>query len=265
MVTPKLFASDDPTYSSSTEDMIPDTVLSPINQDSFVCMTHLKFDDGQRSRPMHPYFRDGYRIIQDMRRLVRMFNHGAVNGYESMSDLVDVCRKFPEYKQAEMLYTAMAGGLVNFISEQTNKQLRKRNIHFLQWRLEKVFYRNKFKYFYLNIYAGYTSKGIGLYFPALRLHFYRQVTAYYSSEGFTFLPMRKFGLNFARWNGHPIITPYFFTSIGTIALSYDNKRNIIRSRINIRKSSTLIVRIVHINFLERAKSDQILSEVIIYW
>ena len=81
-----------------------------------------------------------------MRRLVLMFNRGAVNGYESVNDLVEVCQKLPEQKQTEMLYTAMAGGLVNFLSAETNKQLRKKKIQFLQWRMEKVFFHNNFKY-----------------------------------------------------------------------------------------------------------------------
>jgi len=262
---PQLFAQIDPVGASSTDDIFSDSLYSPINQDSLFSKRHLKLDDRHRSRPMHPYFRDSYRVIRDMRRLVLMFNRGAVNGYESVNDLVEVCQKLPEQKQTEMLYTAMAGGLVNFLSVETNKQLRKKKIQFLQWRMEKVFFRNNFKYFYVNIHAGYNTKGIAFYIPSLRLQYYRQFNSYYSSEGLTFFPTRKMGLNIARWNGHPVITPYFTSSIGRLALSYDKHRNIVRSRIDIRKFSSLVVRIVHINFLDRPKSDRLLSEVIIFW
>ena len=171
---PKLFALDDPIAVSSTEDILPDSLYSPIHQDSLFSKRRLKFDDGRHSRPMHPYFRDQYRVVQDMRRLVLMFNRSAVNGYESMNDLVEACRNLPEQKQTEMLYTAMAGGLANFLSTETNKQLRKNKIQFLQWRMEKVFFRNNFKYFYVNIHAGYNTKGIAFYVPSIRLQYYRQ-------------------------------------------------------------------------------------------
>ena len=249
----------------SIEETTPDTLFTPVGQDRSVNKRLMSLNQQHRSRPMHPYFRDGYRVIRDMRRLVLMFNRGAVNGYESLNDLVNAYQGLPESKQTEMLYTAQAGGVVNFLSGEMNKQLRKNKISFLQWRMEKVYFRNRFKYFTANIYAGYNTKGYGIYFPLLRLHYYRQVASYYSSEGFTFVPMKKLGINFTRWNGTPILTPYFLTRYGTIALSYDKTRKIVRSRIDLRKSSSFVLRVVHINFLDHNRPDRLLSEFIIFW
>jgi hypothetical protein len=127
------FPLDDPALTSSSEQIVADSVFNACSdRDSVIQSYFSKLNINHKSRPIHPYFRDSYRVILDMRQLVRIFDYHAVNGYESMNDLVEIYRKFPEHKQAEMIYTAMAGGVVNLISERTNKELRKRKIHFLQ-------------------------------------------------------------------------------------------------------------------------------------
>jgi len=266
-LSPKyLFSLDDPILISSIDQIDADSILVSFSEkDSIIHSSVYKIDSNHKPRLIHPYFRDSYRVVQDMRRLVRMFDHRAVSGYESMSDLVDICRKFPEHKQTEMIYTAMAGGVMNLISERTNKELRKRKIDFIQWRLEKVIFRNRFKYFYMNLHIGMNSKGIGFYIPTLRIHYYRYATPYYAGENITFYPMRKIGVNCGRWNGSVIITPFILSNMGTMALSYDKDRKIIHTRFELRKSSSLIIRFVHINYLERVNSDRILSEVLICW
>ncbi len=260
--------SDEQTIFSPSDQFPADTVTIPVaitERDSSVYQSNLKWNQNYQSHPVHPYFRDRYRIIQDMRRLVQMFDYRAVQGYESMSELVDICRKLPDYKKTEMIFTALAGGVVNFASEEMSKQLRKRKINFLQWKLEKVILRSNFRYFYLNIYTGVNSKGLVLYIPKFRIQYYRYSSAYYSSKSITFWPLRKFGLNYACWNGHTTITPFISSSIGTMALSYDYDRKIIRSRLDLRKTSSFIIRIVHVKFLDRRHSDHLLSELLICW
>jgi len=263
-----LFTFDDPDFSSSTDDIIPDTASVPVismKPDSSLLKPKFRIDKSHHFHPVHPYFRDGYRIIKDMRKLVRMFDYRKINGYESMSDLVEICQKFPESKKTEVIYTALAGGVVNILSEETNKHLRKRKINFLQWKMEKVVLRNKFRYFDLNIHGGVNSKGLGLYIPKFRIYYDRYSTPYYSSESITFWPLRKLGFNYAIWNGSTIITPFISSKIGTIAVSYNKEHKILRTRLDLLKSSSLIIRIVYINYLERMNSNYMLSEVLICW
>lgn len=261
-----LFPGDDSKKTISSDPIAVDSVFSEVaEKDSIIHKSALRLTSNHRSRAVHPYFRDRYRVIQDIRRLVQIFDYKAINGYESINDLVDICQKFPEPKQSKMIGMAMAGGVVNLVSEKTNQQLKKMKVHFIQWRLEKVIFQNRFKYFYLNLHTGLNSRGIGFYFPMLRIHYYLHYTSRWNSESLTFYPRRKLGLSFSRWNGQPIMTSYYFSPIGTFALSYDNNRKIVRSRVDVRKSSTLIIRITHINYLERVNSDRLLSELLIYW
>jgi hypothetical protein len=260
------FSLDDPILTSSTDQIVTDSVFTvSSNEDSVIQNYFSKLNVNHNSRRVHPYFRDSYRVVEDIRRLIRMFDYRVVNGYESMNDLIDICRKFPEKKQTEMIYTAMAGGVVNLVSEQTNKLLRKMKIHFLQWRLEKVYFRNRFKFFYMNLHKGMNSRGIGFSIPTLRIHYYRQSTSYYLSEGIIVLPMQKIGINYSRWNGRTIITPFYSSRFGTFALTYDIKSKIIHSTLDLKKSSSYVIRIVYINFLDRRHSDRLLSELLFYW
>ncbi len=261
-----LISSGDSTRRLSTDPIVSDSVFSKVlEKDSITHKSAFKLTSNHISPAIHPYFRDRYRVIQDMRRLVQIFDYQAINGYESINDLVDICQKFPEPTQTKMIGMAMAGSVVNLISEKTNKQLKKMKIHFLQWRSEKVIFQNRFKYILINIHAGLNSRGIGFYFPMFRINYYLYYTHYCKNENITFYPKRKLGLSFSRWNGQPIITSSYFSPIGTFALSYDDNRKIIRSRFDIRKSSTVIIRIVHINYLKRINADRLLSELLIYW
>lgn len=260
------FPLDEPALTSSSEQIVADSVFNACSdRDSVIQNYFSKLDLNHKSRPVHPYFRDSYRIILDMRKLVRMFDYRAINGYESMNDLVDICRKLPEHKQAEMICTAMAGSVVNLVSERTNKELRKRKIHFLQWKLEKVFYQNKFKFLYMNFHTGMNSKGIGFSVPVLRIHYYRYYTSHYLTEGFIIMPRRNIGINCYRINGGTNITPFYSSKLGTIALTYDTKNRIVSSCIDLRKSSSFVIRIAHINFIDRRFSDRLLSEVSFCW
>lgn len=261
-----LFSLDDPTITVSLDQITADSAFAAKSaKDSIFHSSVLKLDSNYKPRSIHPYFRDSYRVIQDIRRLVRLFDYRVVNDYESMSDLLDICRKFPEQKQTKIIGTAMAGGFVNLISEETNKQLRKKKINFVQWRLEKVILQSRCKNFSLNFHTGISSRGVGVYFPALQIHYYYYSTQNFRSESINFCPIRKLGLNFARWNGHAIMTPYFYSSIGTIALSFDKDNKIIRSRVDIRKSPSLIIRIIHISYLKQINSNRLMSEVLICW
>jgi hypothetical protein len=261
-----------PHYSFSQQDMtlpsqiIADSVTTTISEkDSLVRHSVYKIDSNHKSRQVYLYFRDSYRVIQDMRKLLRTVDYQAVNGYESMRDLIDICRKFPRHKQTELIYMAMAGGTVNLISTKTNRELSKRKIDFLRWQLEKVSYRNNFKFLYMNLHTGLNSRGIVLSVPTLRIYYYRHSSSYYSTDGLIVLPMRKIGINCNRCDGRTLITPFYSTKLGTFELTYDTKYKMISSRIDLRKTSSFVVRIVYVNFLDRKHPDCFLSEALICW
>lgn len=258
-----LFSQQDLT---SPDQIIADSVVTTVSEkESLVRHSVYKIDANHRSHPLHPYFRDSYRVIQDLRRLVRMFNYPAVEGYESISDLVEICRKLPAPKQTAMISMAIAGGVVNLISERANKELRKRKMAFLQWQVEKVFFRNKFKFLYLNLHTGVNSRGLVFSIPAARIYFYRYYSAYYSTDGFIIMPTRRIGINCNRYDGRTQIAPFYASKLGTFELTYDTKYKMISSRIDLRKSSAFVIRVVHVNFLDRRHADRLLSEVLICW
>ena len=257
------FSQDDPT---STNQIIADSVFTTISEkDSLIQHSYYKIDSNHKSNAIFPYFRDSYRVILDMRKLVRMFNYQAVDGYESMNDLFNTCRKFPEYKQAKMIYMAMAGGAVNLLSVQTNRELSKRKINFLRWQIDKVSYRNNFKFLYVNLHTGLNSRGMVLSIPTLRIYYYRYLSSYYSTDGIIIMPLRKIGLNCSHYAGRTLITPFYTSSLGTIELTYDIKYKRMSSHIDLRKTSFFVVRVVHVKFFDHQHSDCLLSEVLIWW
>ncbi len=217
-----------------------------------------------QARPLHPYFRDRYRVIQDMRRLVRMFNYSEVEGYESMDRLVAICRRLPLHQQSKLIAMAMAGGAVNLIAERTNRELRKRNIDFLQWQVDKVTFRNRFKFLSFNLHGGVSSRGFVLAIPSARIYLYRYFAEYYITEGFILMPTRHLGINCHRYDGRSFIAPFYVTKFGTYEWSYDWKRHILTSRLDLRKTSRLILRLVYVNFLDHRYSDRLLGELIIW-
>ncbi|MDZ7264059.1 MAG: hypothetical protein ONB16_05700 [candidate division KSB1 bacterium] len=217
------------------------------------------------SRQIPSYFRDGYRLVQDMRRLVQMVDYGAIHGYESVSELMQLARQLPLHKQTAMIGMALTGGAVNFIADATNRHLRKRKVSFVEWKVERIILRKHARYFNTNIQSGLTTRSLGVYVPALRTQFYRDLTPYYKSEGFIFYSRRHAGFDLSRENGNLIWTPFYFSSIGTIQLSYNSTRRIIRSKVDFRRSSAFVVRLVMIDQLKQVHGKFILGEAIFSW
>lgn len=228
--------------------------------DSSTIHTKLKFNSDRRFYPVNSYFRDEYRIIRDMRRLVYMFDH-RINGYESMDELFKICQSLPEGVQTKMICTAFAGGIVNFLSDMTNKQLRKRKVNFFQWKLEKVILQTHFKFFYIDVYGGLSAKGIAFRVPKLRLYYYRYSTQYYNSDSFTFWLTPYLGLNYSQWNQSRIMMPLLVTPIGYITFGYDRTFKRLISTFELLKSNAIVIRLVHVNYFEQVKYNYMLSEV----
>lgn len=246
----------------------PDTiVLQAITPptDSAKTTSHSRIDAGYHTPPMHPYFRDEYRIIRDMRRLLYFVNRHKVHGYESIPEMVDKAQKFPVDKQTEIIRVAVAGSVANFASEIVSRELREKKLRFVQWELEKVVLRGAFRYLNVNVFNGVRERGFSMHIPRLRLSFARHSTAYYSSESISFWPRGFFGVNYARFAGRPIITPIILTKMGSLVLSYDKKFKIITSAFELRRAGSVVIRMAHVNYLEIPKANYLRSEVMLRW
>lgn len=204
-------------------------------------------------------------MVQDIRRLVQMVDYGAIHGYESMGNLIQIAQQLPSSKQTAMIGMAIAGGTVNFIADAANKHLRKLKINFVEWKVEKVIFRKHSRYFNTNIQSGLTARGYGIYFPGLRTQFYRDLTPYYKSEGFIIYSRHKLGFDLSRENGNLIWTPFYFSSLGSIQLSYNSTREIMRLKIDLRRTSFFVVRLVLIDQLKQSDGKFMLGEAILNW
>ncbi len=250
---------------NSSQRIIADSMaIIPEKRDSLVQHSKYRFDACHQPRPVHPYFRDRYRFIQDMRRLVRMFNYSAVEGYETVDELIDLCRRLPEHEQSRLIAMAMAGGTANLLAERTNRELRRRKVDFLQWQVDKVTFRNRFKFISLSLHAGVNSRGFVLSIPAARIYLYRYFAEYYITEGLIVMPTRHLGINCHRYDGRSLIAPFYVTGLGSYEWTYDWKRKILTSRVDLRKTSRLVIRLVHVNFFNHRHPDRMLGEVIIW-
>lgn len=252
---------------TSTQETKPDTIIAsiPAKSDSAKTRYHYRIDAGYRLPPSHPYFRDEYRIIQDMRRLLYFVSPHSVHGYESVPEMFSKARSLPVSKQTEILRVAVAGSIANFTSEIVSRELRHKKLRFVQWELEKVVLRGAFRYLNVNLFNGVRERGFGLNIPFLRLSFSRQASNYYLSDSITLRPLRRLALSYTRYDGRPIITPILITKIGSFALSYDKDIKVVTSAFELRRGAKVIVRMVHVNLLEIPKANYMRSEVMLRW
>jgi hypothetical protein len=246
----------------------PDTVAAPakpVKLDSASLRFRFNIDAGYRKPPVHPYFRDDYRLIQDMRRLLHFIDHRKIHGYESVAELFAIARRLPKPKQTEILRVAVAGSLANFASEITSRELREKKVRFVQWELEKVVFRSAFQFLQANVYNGVNAKGLGVCIPRLRLSYSRHLTTYDMNESVIWWPRRRLAFIYTRFNGRPIITPLFASRVGNFAVSYDREPRIITSGFELRRAASTVIRLVHVNHLKFPRANYMRGEVMLRW
>ena len=91
-------------------------------------------DAGYHTPPIHPYFRDEYRVIQDMRRLLLFVDPNAIQDLTSVPEMFAIARSMPEAKQAQIIGAALAGSVANQVSEMVSRSLRQRQAGYVQWQ-----------------------------------------------------------------------------------------------------------------------------------
>ncbi len=209
--------------------------------------TRLRTATTRRRPPLHPYFRDEYRVMQDLRRLVQFVAPGRIHYFESPQELVDIGNRLPLDKQSAIVQLAVAGGAAQILSAETNRQLRRRKIRFIRWDMERVIlnrgYRNLFA---LTYHKGVTGEGLVAYFPKLQLYFSRYATPYYQIQGWTFRLSRTVSLTHSSATGQRILavglTPHrnyrFYTS-------YSTAYRLVNAYFELRSQTFLICRLYY--------------------
>ena len=212
---------------------------------------------------MNAYFRDGYRIVKDLRKLLRFIDRRSVNGYESMDKLVQISSNFSKDQKDKMIGAALAGGVVNILADKTNKQLRKRKMRFLQWKMDKVVLRHKIKSISMYCYRGVIANGFGFGFPKLRLYYNRHLTDYYLVNNITFYPFLFLGLSYTKYNDRNIFSPIIRFKNSRFSVSYDKDMSIVTSRVDMWRLEPIIIRLLHVNYLKRAQYNYFRCEMMV--
>ncbi len=221
-------------------------------------------EDYQR-KPLHPYFRDEYRVVKDLRRLVRFAANRGITGFESVEDLVEIGQNLPLEKQTAIVSSAMMGSAANILAGITNKQLRKRKIKFIRWDVDRVTLRTRYRrMFSLLLYKGAFADGVSLYFPKVRINYALYATSFYALHGFTYWVNRKFGASYRFGSGQEIysgiISPY---RRFRVILSYRKNYQQISTSVELRNTKFVILRFIFSNILIRKQSSAFRSEMLV--
>lgn len=242
-----------------------DSVINQKQQsqfDSLIAQYDFGYRSTQQHHPMNSYFKDIYRLIYDLRRLFRFVDYSSVRGYESIDELYDISQDFPKNKQTLLIGAAMGGGAVNYLSVLTNRQLARNRIHFLRWKLDKVYLKKSYRFFRFNYYYGYNMRGYGLNIPKYRLYYSHHETDRYISNSYTVWLNRNIGFNYSRVNQYQLFTPLCRTKIGYFAFSYNREASILTSSYEIKKSPRLIIRLYHVCRLDNRYPDRFMGELL---
>ena len=257
------YSSSSPVPEDGTK-ATPDSTQAQVHEGKPAVAKH-RIDAGYHTPPVHPYFRDEYRFLQDLRRLVYFVERRAIRGMESVPELVEIVREFPEEKQTEVIQTAVLCGAVNFVSEEVSRSLRKHKLPFIQWQLEKIILQKNFSRFSARAYNGLNASGFRLYLPSIRFSYSHRTTKYFAQHSLSYFPTRNFGLSYTLYDGRTILGSHFRSRFGNLGVSYDETLRILMSGFRLRRPSFFLIRIVYINYLAVANADYLKGELLVRW
>jgi len=222
-------------------------------------------DAGYHTPPVHPYFRDEYRVLQDMRRLILFINPVAIQDMASVPEMLAAARAMPEDRQTEIIGTAIAGSIVNQASDMVSRSLRHRHAGFIQWQLEKIVLQTGYHQFYASMYYGVNVQGFAVQAPFHGLAYSFHNTPAYTYQGVSLSPLRFLGLQYGYLNGNPIYGPRLASRLGSLAMNFDTAQPAVLTAFEFRRQSRVIVRVLYANYLMLAFADFLRSEVILSW
>lgn len=254
-----------PVFQPAEEHEIDSAAVKLTTSDSAGLRVRFDIDAGYHRPSVHPYFRDEYRVLQDVRRLLDFIAPNRVQGMESLPELKAIAEAMPSAKQTEIIRVAVAGSIANYASEMVSRQLRRKKLDFVQWQLEKVLLRRQLGRFYLNWYGGLNAKGMSVTLPAWRLSFSRHETPYYRYDSFNYWPWSFLGFNYMRLDQRTLLGPRLALAGGLLAFSYDRDLPSLISGFALRRANRLIIRLEYVNYLEIKNADYLRSEVLLQW
>ncbi|MBN2011462.1 hypothetical protein JW960_19170 [candidate division KSB1 bacterium] len=231
--------------------------------------THQKFVNAINARyhkaPVHPRFRDQYRVLQDIRRLFRMVDRRSINGYEPIDQLAEIGQQLPIEKQRLMIGAAAAGGVASVAAGYANQQLRKQKINYLRWNVERVFARFNIKKVNLQLYSGLDERGFHVSLPKYQLSYTQYAENKSMGEHITYFPFKHVGVQAGYYNERQVITPILRFRYGALMCRYERDLHILISRIESRYYSHFVMRLLYVSFYNRPQSNYWRGEMIMYW
>jgi len=183
-----------------------------------------RLDAGYHTAPVHPYFRDEQRVINDMRRLVFLADRRAVRGVESVPELVDIAQKMSMARQTTIIRLASAGSVANLAAENIMKHVRRRQVNFVRVEVERVQVQTNWRGNYLSLARGLDRQTYTVSQPKLRATYSRSDFAKFTSHHFNLAPLSRVSLNYIRWNELDIFNAIYMLRGGFSLVSYDYTR-----------------------------------------
>ncbi len=224
-----------------------------------------RLDAGYHTSPLHPYFRDEYRVIQDVRRLLLFIDPLALPELASLPEMFAIASAMPQSRQTQVIGAAVAGSVANQVSEMVSRRLRRSRMKFLQWHLEKVMVRTGLRGFEARVYSGMNMRGLAIWGPVRGLSYSYHDTKTYRHEGLSYWPSPHLGWHYGWLNGAPIYGPRFASPLGHLSVSYESGNRMLLSGFEFRRQMKVIIRILYVNFLAIKHADFWRSEVMLRW
>jgi len=185
-----------------------------------------RLDAGYHAAPVHPYFRDEQRVINDMRRLVLLVDQGAVRGVESVPELAAVAQNLPVTKQTAIIRMAAAGSIANVTAENIMKQVRRHRVNFVRVEVERVQVQTNWRGNYLSLTRSLDRQTYTVSQPRLRATYAHTEFAEFSSHQFSFTPLPRVSLYYMRRNELDIFSAVYVLRGGFSLVSYDYTRKV---------------------------------------
>jgi hypothetical protein len=195
-----------------------------------------RYDAGYRAAPIHPYFRDEQRVINDMRRLVIFVDKNVVSGFESVPELAEIARKLPAHKQTAIIRLAVAGSVVNLAVENAKKYLRRRKLSFVQLETDRVRVSASFKGIFASSSRNIETQTYTLSLPRLRTTYSYLAHPKLTSHSLAFSPLPRLGLGYTRWDEFDIFNVSYAMSGGYSVISHDYTRKMTVCGLRLQKN-----------------------------
>lgn len=182
-----------------------------------------RYDAGYRAAPLHPYFRDEQRVINDMRRLLMFVDRNAVRGFESVPELFEIAQKLPIAKQTAIIRFAVAGSVANLMAETAMKHVRRHKLSFVRLEPDRIRLRTSFKSIHASLSRNIETQTYTLSLPKLRANYMYAIYPKFTSHSFYLSPLAHVGFSYTRWDELDIFNLSYAMRGGYGMVSHDHK------------------------------------------